>query len=642
MIVDKLISFEYASLFVLLLLFVIYTGKKKAKLPIYKVYYWALLINMVVAVQDILINIFRTYTNVLTPQSLNFATVLYYVAFFAIGLVCNLYVLGLAGVNLKKDVLWRGLLLFPYAAELALSITSPLTGLLFYYDNDMIYQTGPLYWIVYACIVYDCIIWITLLFRFQKQLTKSQIAYLTSFVAVLSVFAFLQYVYAGEIVLTFPISLCLIVVVLGIQKSSDIFDNTNAMRFSFLIDDVKHDIESNYDFNLYFVKIHDCDNIYESFGENIVNESLMRVVFYLEQLIKGACVYRLDRNTFVLKSDYPEKEDIKKISGQINERFKQTWENSGFLIDFPVSVVYLSYPVNMQNKSDFYNIIDLVQNVSLDAGEVRCINEISYDKSDEKILEAIKKAIDNDSLQVYYQPIYSNVDKCITAAEALVRLFDDEMGYISPEKFIPIAEKNDLIFDIGRFVFKEVCKFYSEKELEDKGIKYIEVNLSGLQMMQYQMAEEYCDIMNGWRVSHDQINFEITETSALIRNKAVTQNIRCFIDKGIELSLDDFGTGYSNLSYLYNIPFSIIKIDKGILWDADKNEKADVVLSNTMNMSKKMKMRIVVEGIETEEHVKKVLSRGCDYLQGFYFSQPVPGDEFIDYINNFSLPKACI
>ena len=110
---------------------------------------------------------------------------------------------------------------------------------------------------------------------------------------------------------------------------------------------------------------------------------------------------------------------------------------------------------------------------------------------------------------------------------------------------------------------------------------------------------------------------------------------------GVSLSLDDYGTGYSNISYIYNLPFNYMKIDKSTLWSAVKNPQAKTTLINTVDMAKKLNIQIIVEGVETEEQIELLRSLKCDYFQGYYFSKPVPGNLFLNYIYNFALPECC-
>jgi EAL domain-containing protein (putative c-di-GMP-specific phosphodiesterase class I) len=159
--------------------------------------------------------------------------------------------------------------------------------------------------------------------------------------------------------------------------------------------------------------------------------------------------------------------------------------------------------------------------------------------------------------------------------------------------------------------------------------------------MQKSLAEEFMQIMRDNDIAPDSINFEITESAAMISNAAVTSNIYDFELHGISLSLDDYGTGYSNISYLYDMPFMIMKIDKSILWSAETNEKADITLENTYKMANRLHLKVVQEGVETEEQIKKLLKLGCDYFQGYYFSKPVEEEAFVKYVDNFEVPEVC-
>ena len=362
---------------------------------------------------------------------------------------------------------------------------------------------------------------------------------------------------------------------------------------------------------------------------------------FLGSLYDDAYVYRLQKDAFVFKCIDISEEEEKKMIDEIFNRFKKPWTSLDISLMLPMSVCEIRCPDDIKSVEEIRNFVRDIKGYEAESGKRYKISDIRKEKSDSKIIEAIRKAVENNTFQVFYQPIYSASEKRIVAAEALIRLIDDELGFISPEVFIPIAEENGFILKIGRFVIKEVCKFYSDNELDQKGIEYIEVNLSGVQMMQYLLAEDFCEIMDNWGLPHNRINFEITETSAMIRNAAVKMNLDYFIHNNVELSLDDFGTGYSNLSYLYNIPFSIMKIDKGILWAADKNERADKVLANTLMMANNMGMKVVVEGVETEAHVRKLLLRECDFFQGYFFSKPINGESFIEFISSFEIPPVC-
>ncbi len=227
-------------------------------------------------------------------------------------------------------------------------------------------------------------------------------------------------------------------------------------------------------------------------------------------------------------------------------------------------------------------------------------------------------------------------DRCFNSAEALIRLHDEELGFISPEDFIPLAEKNGMIFRIGEFVFRSVCKAISEKRLEQYGLEYIEVNLSVAQCMQENLHKTLLAIMDEYHVPYSFINLEITETAVTVSKETLRNNIEYLRKKGVTFSMDDYGTGYSNITNVITYPFHIVKMDKSIVWYAMENDRALSTLKHSINMIKSLNMDIVAEGVETKEQSQALQEMGCDYLQGYYYSKPIPLDAFITFISENS------
>ena len=219
------------------------------------------------------------------------------------------------------------------------------------------------------------------------------------------------------------------------------------------------------------------------------------------------------------------------------------------------------------------------------------------------------------------------------SAEALLRLFDEEHGFISPELIVTAAEKSGAIHKIGEFVFEEVCKFVSSDEFKALGLDYIEVNLSVAQCMHGDLADKILMIMQQYNVSPRSINLEITETAASYSQRVMTDNLNKLSRAGIEFSLDDFGTGYSNMKRVVSLPLKIVKLDKSFV-DEKENLKMWIFLQNTIKMLKDMNMEIVVEGIETKEMVDAFSNLKCDFIQGYYFSKAISKNDFVKFITD--------
>ena len=243
----------------------------------------------------------------------------------------------------------------------------------------------------------------------------------------------------------------------------------------------------------------------------------------------------------------------------------------------------------------------------------------------------IEKALKNNNFKVYYQPIYSVEKGRFSTAEALLRLIDDEYGFVPPDMFITAAEKNGAIHKIGDFVLEEVCKFIASDKFKDLGLDYIEINLSVAQCIHGDLAEKVLSTLKKYNLTPDKINLEITETAVTYAQNIMKQNLDKLSSAGVSFSLDDYGTGYSNMRRMIQLPLKIVKLDKSFV-DEQSNPKMWIAIQNTVKMLKDMNMEIVVEGIETQNMAQQFANLNCDFIQGYYYSKPIPEYEFVSFI----------
>ena len=246
--------------------------------------------------------------------------------------------------------------------------------------------------------------------------------------------------------------------------------------------------------------------------------------------------------------------------------------------------------------------------------------------------QLISDAIINDRLEVWYQPIYSTELRRFASAEALVRIRRENGELVPPADFIPIAESNGSILKVGETVFRKVCEFLNKSEIDKHGISYIEINLSVVQCAYEKLAEDYISIMADYGISPKLINLEITESASMNAKKTLLENMKRLTSYGVNFSLDDFGTGQSNLDYIVDMPVDIVKFDKGMTSAYFENGKAKYIMDAAMSMIQGMNLKIVSEGIETEEQFKVMNDLGINYIQGYYFSKPLSADEFMKFI----------
>lgn len=259
------------------------------------------------------------------------------------------------------------------------------------------------------------------------------------------------------------------------------------------------------------------------------------------------------------------------------------------------------------------------------------VEQMRKEKSMEQMLD---EAMKEDRIEVYYQPIFSTKAKKFVSAEALVRMRDRDGNLVPPGAFIAVAEANGKILQLGEIVFEKVCRFFTKEQLEQYGLHYIEVNLSVVQCGYPGLADDYIGIMEKYQIDPRYINLEITESASMAAKKTLLENMRRLMEYGVYFSLDDFGTGQSNLNYIVDMPVNIVKFDREMSQVFFQDEKAKYVMNAAMQMIHGMKLKIVSEGIETEEQYLAMEELSIDYIQGYYFSKPLPEAAFLAFLQS--------
>jgi EAL domain-containing protein (putative c-di-GMP-specific phosphodiesterase class I) len=256
------------------------------------------------------------------------------------------------------------------------------------------------------------------------------------------------------------------------------------------------------------------------------------------------------------------------------------------------------------------------------------------------IEEALGLALEEERLDIYLQPIYCPKNDMFISAEALVRFTDEKIGTINPDEFISLAEKNGMIFQIGRQVMRKVCQFIDEKQVhKNTGLIRIGVNLSILEAVRSDLVASIENCHKGRNIPYGFIGFEITETNASLGGDLFTKNMLELVNKGFSFAMDDFGTGYANLDSIIGLPFQAVKLDGALISAGKKNEKMYIVLTEHIQMFKRMGLTVIVEGVETRDQVKLLKDLPVDLIQGYYYAKPMPMEAAVEFIREYNRGK---
>ncbi|UGA56700.1 sensor domain-containing protein [Vibrio sp. VB16] len=246
-----------------------------------------------------------------------------------------------------------------------------------------------------------------------------------------------------------------------------------------------------------------------------------------------------------------------------------------------------------------------------------------------KLQAALHDALDHELFFLVYQPQVDMITGRLIGFESLLRWNDPKLGSVSPDEFIPIAEKTGLIQEIGLRVVKEACK--QAIEWRDKGFKFgrIAVNVAGAQLQRSNFAELVISVLKEADLEAKYLELEVTEGFMMSNAENAVKQLETLRAHGIELSMDDFGTGYSSLSYLQKLPLNTLKIDRSFVMNLPENKHDVAITDAIIALGNAMSLNVIAEGVETLEQADFLVQRGCRYAQGYYFSRPLPAKELI-------------
>jgi diguanylate cyclase (GGDEF)-like protein/PAS domain S-box-containing protein len=247
----------------------------------------------------------------------------------------------------------------------------------------------------------------------------------------------------------------------------------------------------------------------------------------------------------------------------------------------------------------------------------------------------IRHALERNEFDVHYQPLIDLKTGRVIRAEALLRWRNAELGHVSPEKFIPLAEEIGLITPIGEWVLKTACQQAVAWRRDGLCPPRISVNVSSRQFRGISLMQTVVDTLKATGMPPDGLELEITENLLLADIPEVVDTLRQLDGMGINLSVDDFGTGYSSLSYLRRFPVSVLKIDRSFVQDVTTDTDSATLVEAIINMARSLKLEVVAEGVETDAQMDFLRQRGCDTAQGYYFSKPLPAAEFLRFMREW-------
>ncbi len=306
-----------------------------------------------------------------------------------------------------------------------------------------------------------------------------------------------------------------------------------------------------------------------------------------------------------------------------------TWQDKELTISCSIGVAL--YPEHAVTADKLISNADTAMYLAKDLGKNTFqfySEELNQEMKRTLLLEHhLRHAISRQELTVYFQPIMDLNNQIAIGAEALLRWSNDELGVVSPEEFIPIAESSGFITELGIWVLRQVADFMSSHP-----DLHLAVNASSLQFNNSQLKDEIERLINEKIIKSEKLEIEITEGVLLDRSGKAEEQLNAIHALGVSLSVDDFGTGFSSLSYLKNCPITTVKIDRSFVSDIPNNKEDMILVKAIIAMAKGLNLKVIAEGVETIEQSKFIFEEGCSLAQGYFFAKPMNLAAFEEYL----------
>lgn len=547
-------------------------------------------------------------------------------------LVCKLYVMllvcqGYCGfLYAASSVLYgkkhRKVFLFYLTVFLAGEAAMALSPIYYFQEGRSAYSYGLATTFAYILASFFIISTISISLIFRKKMTHRRFMALLAWQGIWLIAAAVQLFHPELLVVGFAATFGMVILYAQLENPNEYIDRltglfTRNAFTAYIADLFNHDKK----FSCLSVRA-----VYYSSETDIdlQNNILMRSVEALKR-ISDDPVFRIGDESFCIVYKDPEEMDRKKkIIEQVLEGVSDIPAKAAFIIIRDSSV--------FQDQEEFLKFFRIHEDDESDMVEAdeKLITSMRREKEVRNIIDS---ALNEDRVEVFFQPFYDVHADSFTSAEALVRIRESDGSLIPPGEFIPVAEKNGQIVPLGIRIFEKVCRFLATGKPQSLGLKCIEINTSVAQFdlhNPYQFVMEY---MEKYDIKPEWLNLEITETASNDVKNIILMNMNRLIEKGIMFSLDDFGTGRSNLDYFVNMPVKNVKFDYKLTQGYFTNEKIRHVVKGMTEIISNMGLKIVTEGVETKEQLDTMIALGVDYIQGFYFSKPVPEDEFLKFLS---------
>lgn len=567
-------------------------------------------------------------------------TNIYFAATPLMGVVYFYYTLANIYDNTKKLKLAFIISGIPSILYILLVATNPITKLLFDITVENGYVQGSLISVTYIVFYIYCVVSVILVAFQGKRVAPVVRAILICFPAIAGLVIVIQFIQPNIILSGSAATCAILIIYLYLQNKQISIDYLTHIpnRHEFL-KMLEVYLRRKYSFSIIVISLREFKNINDIHGQQSGDNLLSALSGYLRKEfgLREGELYRYSGDEFAMLLKDGSEAVLKPIVERILERMAHAWEVPGCKTLLLASLGIVNYPKTSDDMAGLLNGLEYAVSIAKadneNYGVCYCTpGLLDASKRRHIIVEELEEQLEADGFEIHYQPIYSVEGSSFIKAEALLRMPSKRLERVFPDEFIPIAEESGLIIDITYLVLNKVCRFIRRLENDGIELESINVNFSAVQFSQRDLIPRMLQIMNDNGVAYSKIKVEITESALAENTEAVSTCLHQLSEYGVKMGLDDFGTGYSNLISVLALPIDTVKLDKSVVWSAEKNERCSIALQNFARAFRELGMTVLAEGVETEAQQRLVVDAGCTLIQGFLYARPMPEEKFVEFL----------
>lgn len=624
------IWFNVCSLLVLSALLCLYYVKFQAPFVKYKLFIGLVWLSLISTVASLLNNTLPGHAPIWSLQTTN---ILYFLAHSMILPVLMLYIYSLTDYSMRS---WQRMVpwMIPSFFSLLLIVTSWYSNSIFWLDANGGYHRGDMIVLLYAITAFNFVAVSCILISNVRLIPRPEWISVVVFLLISASAVIIQLIFPHLLVENFASAMCMMISQLSVQNPELIMDGSSGMLnkqgFANLVSPM---FERKQKFEIGYLLVDNYHELEKLYGYDRLESNLSSLSGYLKEH-SGNVFARIDNRVFCfVPSNFQTGGSWDTLFQDLEaEPLTARLKEERVSVRFRIKTGVFHCP---EDVASFGELISLLESVSkMVMPKSRDIHHLTQEdtlhlRRRKQVDELVRTAVEDGTLKLVYQPIYSLKENCFSGAEALLRMNTPTLGMIPPGEFIPVAEENGSILSLTNFVISSVCEFLRTTQIGADKLRRVHINLSAIDCAQTDLSQRILTTIEQNGISPDRVSVEITETAFSSLPDSVLSNLTDLSQAGISVMLDDYGTGYSNLTRLYRMPLHVVKLDKSLVDDVTVSSDARVIVENSVAMMKRLNRRVLCEGVETKEQADFLRDIGVDFIQGYYYAKPMEAEKMV-------------